>query len=352
MKLLLYSAISLLLYMATAEAESEQPVKRRPRIRVYDQATIVMPVVKPVENTQQAEMDLDRKIRGDMEAPSGFQNPVGSVSFLPSLGSSSWNTQSSNEEDEEEESWVTPMDFLLEEERPEEDDLLSTDTEDTTTEGEMEITDWDNLQKTMIEDALKKEGLELTEEEMEEMVGGKDNQDDETISQTTGLELEKIAPIEDFQSSQIGNQGSRGDRSSTGRFVPILRDERQVAGEINRPQIDRRFELSGSQSLLNDLKGKWAKPSDRSIKVSPSQFNPRALPTESLMNRPIAEPRGFSSLSAGNPAIRSLPNPSPVQVDTQVRRRQQPEAQTAIQPRSFPKNDYRIRSKLGVPQGM
>jgi|GEM_PF-2422403 len=351
MKFLLYSAISLLLYLVAAEAESEQPVKRRPRIRVYDQATQVMPVVKPVENTQQAEMDLDRKIRGDMEAPSGLQNPVNSVSFLPSLGSSSWNTQTSDEEDEEE-SWVTPMDFLLEEERPEEDDLLSTDTEDTTTEGEMEITDWDNLQKTMIEDALKTEGLDLTEEEMEEMVGGEEDQDDETISQTTGLEMEKIAPIEDFQSSQIGNQGLRNDSLSSGRFVPILRDEHQVAGEINRPQIDRRFELSGSQGLLNTLKDKWAKPSDRTVKVSSSQFNTRALPTESLMNRPIAEPRALSSFSAGNPAIRSLPNPSPVQVDTQIRRRQQPEVQTSIQPSSFPKNDYKIRSQLGVPQGM
>jgi hypothetical protein len=325
----------------------EAPVKKRPRIRVYDQSAHMVSVAPKVEDTRAAEADLQKRIRQDIKAPGSLENPVSNVSFLPELGTSSLFSQPEAGEDTEAESWINPEDFLLDEDMMSQDDLLKAEAENKDADsGEMEITDWEALQKNMIEDALFKKEVEMTDEEMEEFLAN-ESENADRLNQSGGLNMDTVAPVEDLNASSPGNRGGTDIQSlDMGGFVPVLPTRDQLNGEISRPQRERdpRFELSGSRNLLNNLKENWNTPADRGIESRPARIASPALPGESLMSRGSVSASGFSGLSRDNPAVMPLPSAQPLLRDVAPVNRE-----PAAPP---PRNDFRIRSTLGLPPGM
>lgn len=347
----------ILLILSTSflfSAEKEAPSgKRRPRIRIYDQEANLVPVAQPVDDGKQAGIDLDKKIRGEQGAPSFMNLPITGISLMPSVNRSNQDT-SKEGEDEKKNSWVTPMDFLLEEDRIDENpDLMFDETKKDQPE-EMEITDWETLQKSMIEDALKKKKPEISDEEMGEMLKGK-KKDAQEKKSGGGLEMEAIAPLQEMDSLGKNLDSTRlpDALSKSEGFVPILQSARQMNGEIHRPGggVSVQSALPGSSAMLNTLKEKWAKPADISSGSRlPGVGQVGILPRESLMSRRVSEPSGLQSFAASNPALRPLPDVKPA-IREPVKF-QSAAPQIRNEPKMLQREDYRIRSSLGVPHGL
>lgn len=339
----------LLLPASFVLGQKNEPARRRARIRTYDQSAEIMRFSRPVESPVAAEADLDRKIRTDIQAPTSLQSPVSHISLLPSMGTASWNDEVPEEEDEDE-SWVTPSDFLLEEDRPEEDDLLSSESTESTPDDEMEITDWDKLQQFMIEEALTEDEPELNEEESDALTREEEREDVSTRT-ANAMDIAEVAPLDNLQNANTQRTSTRDQGLRPEAFVPLLRMEPQREGEISRQQRDEMFELKGSQKMLNNLKEKWTNPATATVSAPNSLAERRALPSERRMGRNFSELRQSSTFILGNPAVSSLPKPEPVVPETSIQTERslpQPPRQTS----DFPKADYRIRSRVGLPAGM
>lgn len=328
----------------------DAPVKMRPRIRVYDQSADLVPVIQPVVDTRASELDLDKRIRKDVGAPVSIENPISGVSFLPTLGSASVSNQSEKPE-EGAGSWISQENFLLEEDMMPKEDLVLEAEKKEADNGEMEITDWQHLQKTMISDALVKKEVEMTDEEMEEFLAA-EKQGETKPEASGGLEMEALAPLENLNrpEASLENNTARMTGLDMGGFVPVLQSRTQLGGEVSRPQRERsqQLELSGSRGLLNDIKQKWEKPAERGFETGQAGFSAAGLPRESLMARPAVGNSALSSFSASNPAVRPLPAPESM-LRTPVRN-EMPANREA--PAAQPRKEYRIRSTLGMPPGM
>ncbi|MDF3130570.1 hypothetical protein P0Y35_15285 [Kiritimatiellaeota bacterium B1221] len=328
--------------------------KRRPRIRVYDQEANVMPVIQSVDTGAVEQNVLEKKIRGEVGAPSQG-NPIDLVSPLPSMNMINRDARAEMK-DEEEESWISPMDLLSEEDRIDSGDL---DLEaQAQTDTEMEILDWAELQKSMIEDALEKQEPEMTEEDVEELLQG-GTEDAIDSSRAGGLEMDEVAPLQELADRQgdLGEARHTDRFQDTGEFVPVLPSARQMNGEISKPVRERnaQLELSGSREMLNALKEKWAKPATPSLA---SRAVGGEMPGGSAITREFGMPRSgprevsASGFSLNNPAIsRQSAAPKPVLRESQPR--QLPSVtQPPAQPRETRGSEYRLRSQLGVSPGL
>ncbi|WFB37524.1 hypothetical protein P3T73_07095 [Kiritimatiellota bacterium B12222] len=347
MRVLLYCLSMLMISPVLFSAGKDAPVKRRPRIRVYDQEAAIVPVATP-EIIQKAETeDLERQIKKDISAPTGFQNPIDGLSFISPL-SNTWSSPVAEEEEDEDEGWVTPEDFLLKEDLLQKDPEL--DVEDAAEDnGEMEITDWKALQKTMIEEALKKEAPELSDEEMEELFAQDEVSEEEATSQRElGMEVQELAPVQDLQSSSPleGRLGGLDSNATAGQFVPILQ-----SGSLERVERAPRMELTGSRNLLNGIRDKWSSNTDTGSIGSAATFDRPELPTESLM------PRSSSGLSSGsllsNPAVSVAPSSGmpaslPSLQSQPVLSAPRP---APVESSAMPAKEYRVRSRIGVAPG-
>lgn len=339
---MLFKSLMLCLIPFCLLRAEETPVRRRPRILVYDEAAKVVPVKPKVQDASTAEADLQKRIRQDMKAPGALENPVNSVSFLPTLGSAVFSPPEETDEGEEE-SWITPQNFLLEEDLMSKEDLLKTEAEQEELQsGELEITDWEALQKSMIEEALNKKEVEMTDEEIEAFLAN-ENLDETRLNQSGGLDLDVVAPVDELR--QVVPSGESGSAARVnpdmGGFVPVLPTREQLNGEVSRPQRERdpRLELTGSRNLLNNLKEKWGQPSDRRVESPASRPVTAALPGERLMPQGLPSASGVSGLGANNPAVSAFPASAPAPVTREIPLRQ-------------PRNEPRIRSTLGLPPGM
>lgn len=336
-------------------AGDEAPVKRRPRILIYDQEANLVPAVRPEENDDLSANELDRRIRSEAGAPASLENPVSSVSRIPLLNTSGQKAQA-EKTDEDEDSRINPMDFLLEEDRLDQQDLEINTGKINETEQEMEITGWEELQKSMIMDALVKEDPDLTDEELTEMLKTRDeNPKDGQAKQTSGgLEMEEIAPLQEMNapSAEWVGAGSPAALRDSGGFVPVLQSARRVDGEMKRSARDPNvnMKLPGSSAMLNTLKEKWTKPSESSAPGVPGGVGPSALPRESLMNRPLPQTGGLAGFAAGNPAVRPLSEKLPLTREVPRADVSPPSPRQGIN--MLRRDDYRIRSQVGQPPGL
>ena len=335
------------LFLASAfylqAAEEEAPVKRRPRIRVYDQSVNRVSVERRMEEDRSAELELEKRIRNDMGAPVSLENSFNPVSIISTVNTGS--RESVSEDEEEEDSWVTASDFLLEEDMIEEDDLLLTVENEEDQNQEMEITDWEALQKSMIEDVLKKADPEMTDEEMEDAFFSEEDEDTMDTPASGGLEMADIAPLHDLQTQD--RQMVREAVADPGQFVPVLQSVRQMNGEVSRPvrERDTPMSLSRSSGMLEELKEKWNRPSEITASRNSNTFSAPPLPRARMAMTALP------SVSLANPAVRALPELSKTNSPAS---RPKPEAlpQPQNESRGGMRKDYRIRSRLGVPSGM
>ncbi|MGA0369547.1 MAG: hypothetical protein ACO3N7_08865 [Kiritimatiellia bacterium] len=336
--ILLLIAIPSALWAQTEEA----PVKRRRRILVYDQSADVLPVNREVEKDPGAKSDLERRIRQDAGAPSSLESPMSSIPLISLPQDSPRN--SATEESEEKESWITPMDFLLEEDRIQEE--IDMDPQEEENSAELEITDWEALQKSMIEEALKKEEPEMTDEEIAEYLALEPREGSEDSSENSGMAIEQLAPVQSLSGSDESRLAD--PVGSVGQFVPILQDSRQMNGEVVRPQRERdsRVALSGSAELLNNLKEKWGNPAEAARRPGSASLDNASLPRESL------SATSLPSISLVNPAIRPLGESPSMRMPAAAGRELSPPPVRNEPASGSPRQEFRLRSQLGVPAGM
>ena len=308
-----------------------------------------MPVIQSVDNRGTAESEMEKKIRGEIGAPS-VSSPLDLVAPLPTMNSSSRDARAEMKDDDKE-GWISPMDLLAEEDRMDAGDLDLTQKEQANPE--MEILDWAELQKSMIEDALTKAEPEMSEEDLEEMLQSRTD-DPIDSSRSGGLEMEEVVPLQDLAEGQGDLAEDRFSErfKDSGEFLPVLPSARQMNGEVYRPERDRnpQLELSGSRGMLNELKEKWANPSTQTVGGRMNTFEMPGTARDSGLSRPLRSDVSVVGFSANNPAI-SRQSSAPKPVLRESVRPQIPAPQPRAQPAESRSNDYRLRSQLGASPG-
>lgn len=332
--------------------ETEEPVRRRRRIIVYDQSTNLITPGSGVEQDSAVEKERRRRLeRESSQSTPGLRSEAalpGLMSITPSMPAQTFMPEA-----EETEEWITAEDLLSVE------DLLATEVTDPpdVKSGEMEITNWESLQKEMIKEEIsgstwkQAQAIQEQKEEMLAEMSGRDSgrrSMSEADPGSSGLKLETAVETSLRQTERImdaGNGSGNLERGSQEITVPILQPI-LLAGErgvpvLGDPAMSAAEEFGGSRKLLESIQNRQDRPI---LRTEFSAQAPRAFSTSNGL--PAASPSAFSrtpdgfSPSAPRPdALSSSPRSlQPIRAPAPQERSPAPQAE----PRT------RMRSQLGA----
>lgn len=344
------------------EEEGSTP-RRRPRIRVYDESTKLIPVTRESDSHQASREDMNRRIRQDRPLSSGLQAPGGVFSPVPSLIEPQWVPAQQESSDDRDSSWINPLDFLSEEDLYETDDLEDESASENT-QPELEIMAWEDLQTDMIRETLtNRPDDELTMEEWEELTRGS-NENVERDAQASGLDLEPVAPVdspESFNDSSTSRAEQR-ERTDMSLFTPILRMERRGAeppADIGSPERNQPVEFTGSRKLFNQIKENQAPAMSGALPAGQADrivAGPRFEPVESAVQPDRIRAAALPGAGFGGADLSTLPPPGAGAAGTtRLTPNTMPEPGSGApqrDPERFRPSENRIRSQLGPAGGL